>query len=77
MSPRGNCLDNAITERFFRSLKSERVNYRQYKTRAEGMADIAEYIKSFYNQKRKHSILGNISPVEYKTRQQKLADVSN
>lgn len=41
------------------------------------MADIAEYIKSFYNQKRKHSILGNISPVEYKTRQQKLADVSN
>ena len=31
MSRRGNCLDNAVTERFFRSLKSERVNYRQYK----------------------------------------------
>ena len=65
MSRRGNCLDNAVTERFFRSLKSERVNYKQYKTRAEGMADIADYIESFYNQKRRHSTLGNISPVEY------------
>ena len=54
MSRRGNCLDNAVTERFFRSLKSERVNYKQYKTRAEGVADIADYIESFYNQKRRH-----------------------
>ena len=50
MSRRGNCLDNAVTERFFRSLKSERVNYKQYKTRAEGMADVADYIEAFYNQ---------------------------
>ena len=27
MSRRGNCLDNAVTERFFRSLKSKRVKY--------------------------------------------------
>ncbi len=69
MRRRGNCLDNAVTERFFRSLKLERVNYRQYKTRAEGMADIAEYIESIYNQKRRYSTLGNISPVEYEARQ--------
>ncbi len=74
MSRRGNCLDNAVTERFFRSLKSERVNYRQYKTRAEGMADIADYIESFYNQKRRHSTLGNISPVEYEARQQNVSN---
>ena len=73
MSRRGNCLDNAVTERFFRSLKSERVNYRQYKTRAEAMADIADYIESFYNQKRRHSALGNISPVEYEARQKKVS----
>ena len=77
MSRRGNCLDNAVTERFFRSLKSERVNYRQYKTRAEGMADIADYIEAFYNQKRRHSTLGNISPVEYEARQHKVSNVSN
>ena len=69
MSRRGNCLDNAVTERFFRSLKSERVNYRQYRTRAEGMADIANYIKSFYNQKKTSSKLSNISLVEYEARQ--------
>ncbi len=77
MSRRGNCLDNAVTERFFRSLKSERVNYRQYKTRAEAMADIADYIESFYNQKRRHSTLGNISPVEYERRLQNVTNASN
>ena len=66
-----------VTERFFRSLKSERVNYKQYKTRAEGMADIADCIESFYNQKRRHSTLGNISPVEYEARQQNVKHVSN
>jgi len=74
MSRRGNCLDNAVTERFFSSLKSERVNYKQYKTRAEGMADIADYIESFYNQRRRHSTLGNISPVEYEARQQNVSN---
>ena len=74
MSRRGNCLDNTVTERFFRSLKSERVNYKQYKTRTEGMADIADYIESFYNQKRRHSTLGNISPVEYEARQQNVSN---
>ena len=65
MSRAGNCLDNAVTERFFRSLKSERVNYRRYLTRHQAMADIIDYIEPFYNQKRKHYKLGNISPVQY------------
>ncbi|GLR71646.1 transposase [Agaribacter marinus] len=65
MSRKGNCLDNAVTERFFRSLKSERVNYRRYKTRQAAKADIIDYIEPFYNQKRRHATLGNISPAEY------------
>jgi putative transposase len=65
MSRAGNCLDNAVTERFFRSLKSERVNYRRYLTRHEAIADIIDYIEPFYNQKRRHYKLRNISPVEY------------
>ena len=79
MSRRGNCHDNAVTERFFRSLKSERVNYRQYKTRDEAMKDIAEYIEPFYNQRRRHSTLGNLSPAEYeqKYQQKTLASVAD
>lgn len=65
MSRRGNCLDNAVTERFFRSLKSERVNYRRYQTKREAIADIIDYIELFYNQKWRHYKLGNISPAEY------------
>ena len=70
MSRRGNGLDNAVTERLFRSLKSERVNYRQYKTRDEAMKDIAHYIEPFYNQKRRHSTLGNLSSAEYEQKVQ-------
>lgn len=65
MSRRGNCLDNAVTERFFRSLKTERVNARQYKTREEAMRDIADYIEPFYNRIRRHSTLGNLSPAAF------------
>lgn len=70
MSRRGNCLDNAVTERFFRSLKTERVNTRQYKTRQEAMEDIADYIEPFYNRIRRHSTLGNLSPAAYEGKHQ-------
>lgn len=70
MSRRGNCLDNAVTERFFRSLKTERVNTRQHKTRQEAMEDIADYIEPFYNRIRRHSTLGNLSPAAYEEKHQ-------
>lgn len=73
MSRKGNCLDNSVVERFFRSLKSERVNYRRYLTRQQAIADIIDYIEPFYNQKRRHSRLGNISPNEYERRYLKSA----
>lgn len=73
MSRAGNCLDNAVTERFFRSLKSERVNYRRYQTRHEAKADIIDYIEPFYNQRRRHYKLGNISPDEYEMKLLKTA----
>ena len=73
MSRKGNCLDHAVTERFFRSLKAERVNYRRYETRSQGIADVIDYIDSFYNLKRRHYRLGNISPDEYERRLQQCA----
>lgn len=65
MRRRENCLNNAVTERFFRSLKSERVNYRRYQSRHEVIADIVGYIAPFSNQKRRYSKRGNISLDEY------------
>ncbi|RLM31436.1 hypothetical protein BHG07_05230 [Brenneria salicis ATCC 15712 = DSM 30166] len=65
---KGNCLDNAVTERFFRSLKAERVDYRRYEIRSQGIADVIDDIDNFYNLKRQHYMLGNISPDEYERR---------
>ncbi|MWN90007.1 DDE-type integrase/transposase/recombinase [Gilliamella sp. Pra-s65] len=65
MSRAGNCLDNAVTERFFRSLKSERSNYRDYVTREQAIADIIDYIEPIYNQKRRHYKREFISPAEF------------
>jgi len=68
MSAKGNCYDNAVVESFFGLLKRERVNRVRYRTREEAMADIFEYIECFYNRKRPHSYLGNISPVAFEKR---------
>ncbi len=68
MSGRGNCYDNAVVESFFASLKRERVKRRKYKTWDDARADVFDYIERYYNRKRRHSTLGNISPAEYENR---------
>jgi len=68
MSGRGNCYDNAVVESFFGLLKREWVNRVRYRTRKEARADVFEYIECFYNRKRRHGYLGNISPVEFEKR---------
>jgi putative transposase len=65
MSKTGNCYDNAAAESFFGLLKRERVNRVRYRTREEARADLFDYIEVFYNRKRRHGYVGNISPVEF------------
>ena len=60
MSRKGNCWDNAVMERFFLSLKTQRVWQRDYANHADAMTDIADYIVGFYNSVRLHSKLGNL-----------------
>jgi putative transposase len=55
MSRKGNCWDNAVMERFFGSLKSERTDNKIYLTRKEAKADVIDYIEMFYNSERLHS----------------------
>ena len=49
MSRKGNCWDNAVAESFFASLKKERIKKRIYKNRELAIADLSDYIDSFYN----------------------------
>jgi len=68
MSSAGNCYDNAVVESFFGLLKRERANRVRYKTRDRARADLFDYIEVFYNRKRRHGYLGNISPVDFEQR---------
>jgi transposase InsO family protein len=68
MSSTGTCYDNAVAESFFGLMKRERVNRRRYRTREEARADIFDYIEVFYNRKRRHGYLGNISPVDFEAK---------
>jgi transposase InsO family protein len=65
MSGKGDCLDNAVAERFFGSLKRERTSKQYYRTRQEARADVIDSIEMFYNRWRKHSYLGYVSPNAY------------
>ena len=68
MSSSGNCYDNAVVESFFGLLKRERVNRVRYRTRDQARADLFDYIEVFYNRKRRHGYLGNISPADFEER---------
>jgi putative transposase len=61
----GACLDNAVAESFFHSLKTEWVYQHRYPTREAARLAIFDYIAAFYNRIRRHSSLGYHSPEEH------------
>lgn len=65
MSRKGECLDNAVAESFFGSLKNELVHHEDYKSRAQARQSIFEYIEVFYNRQRRHAFLNYATPAEY------------
>jgi putative transposase len=64
MSRKGNCWDNSPTERVFRSLKYEQLNYERFETRDQAKLSVIDYL-AFYNGKRSHSKLGYKTPLEF------------
>jgi putative transposase len=65
MSRKGECLDNAVAESFFGTLKNELIYHEDYRTRAEARQSIFEYIEVFYNRQRRHAFLNYATPVEF------------
>lgn len=68
MCATGNCYDNAITESFFATLKTELIFHNSYDTRDEARRSIFKYVEIFYNRNRIHSSLGGLSPDQYEKR---------
>ncbi len=63
MSRSGNCWDNAVAERLFRSLKTEWIPRGGYRDRNEAAGDIVKYLSGYYNRIRPHKNNGGLSPV--------------
>ena len=63
MSRRGNCWDNAPTERLFRSLKSEWIPSLGYLNFNDAKKDIGHYLFNYYNRQRPHTVNDGLSPV--------------
>jgi len=62
---RGNCYDNARAEAFFPTLKIELVYRCAFADHAKARAEIFEWIEAFYNLRRRHSSIGNVSPINF------------
>lgn len=65
MSRKGECLDNAVAESFFGTLKTELTDHEDYRTKAQARQSLFEYIEVFYNRQRRHSFLDYMTPVGY------------
>jgi transposase InsO family protein len=65
MSRSGNVWDNAVMERCFSTMKIERCHRIHSHTRNVARADLVDYIARCYNLTRKHSSLGNQSPIDF------------
>jgi transposase InsO family protein len=65
MSRNGACWDNAPIESFFATLKPELVYRMKFKTREEAQRKIFEFIEVFSNRQRRHSSLGDQSPLDF------------
>jgi transposase InsO family protein len=63
MSRRGNCYDNAVMESFFSTVKSELSD--RFDSCGEGKMELFDYIEAFYNQRRRHSTIGQVSPAAF------------
>ena len=66
MSWRGNCYDNAVMESFFSTVTSELRD--RFDSCGEAKMELFDYIEVFYNQRRRHSTLGQISPAAFERR---------
>ena len=68
MSGKGECLDNAVAESFFGTLKAELLAdqpQRRFASKTQAALLVGDYIDNFYNSIRKHSALGNKCPIAF------------
>ena len=64
----GDAYDNALCESFFATLECELLDRQRFRTQAEARMAVFDFIEGFYNPRRRHSALGQLSPVVFERR---------
>lgn len=72
----GVCWDNAQTESFWSTLKSEFYNRHLWPTKAAAKLAVGDWIERVYNRRRRHSKIGMITPVEFEYRHTQTAQAA-
>ena len=64
MSRKGNCLDNAVAESFFHTLKTQLTHHVRFRDKNEAELALFNYIEAYYNRRRHHSAIDYKTPAE-------------
>ena len=64
----GDAYDNAMAESFFASLECELIDRRVWQTKTQARLDIFTWIEGWYNPRRRHSGIGQMSPNNFERR---------
>lgn len=64
----GDCYDNALCESFFATLECELLDRSTFRTQYAARLAVFDFIEGWYNPHRRHSALGQISPLEFERR---------
>jgi putative transposase len=65
MGSAGDCYDNAMAESFFATLECELLDRYRFHTQAQAKMAVFDFIEGFYNPRRRHSSIGQMSPVNF------------
>ncbi|MGH7754746.1 MAG: IS3 family transposase [Vulcanimicrobiaceae bacterium] len=69
----GDCYDNAMCESFNATLECELLVKHRFRNQREAALAVFDYIEGFYNPRRRHTSIGNLSPVEFERRMSQAA----
>ena len=61
----GDAYDNAMAESFFATLECELIDRKSWQTKTEARLALFSYIEGWYNPRRRHSGIGQMSPAKF------------
>lgn len=69
----GDAYDNAMCESFFATLECELLEHKRFRNQAEARMEVFDFIEGWYNPHRRHSGLGQMSPLNYERKHLQVA----